>query len=93
MFPIQWDSKLPYWQHCNKRTADEVRKRYQPNDFFASSAATVSTDAEQLKDLTQLIVVEYGIGYQACSHDGRFSRATPICTSSWVFKTLTAMPL
>jgi len=91
MFPIQWDSKLPYG---NTATSERLTK------FAALSTQRFSlrhrrqlsaTIAEQLKDLTQLIVVEYGIGYQGVFSRWQIFESYAICTSSWVFKTLTAM--
>jgi glycosyltransferase involved in cell wall biosynthesis len=61
-FPIEWDSKLAYWQIMNIGSVEEIGKRIQPNDFICLIGGVCQKPiADAFPNHTS---VEYGIGYE-----------------------------
>jgi glycosyltransferase involved in cell wall biosynthesis len=62
LYEVDWSGKAPYWQLMNERAAAAIIKRKQPGDFVCIIMGTLNQPLANAIG-SDVIVVEYGIGY------------------------------
>lgn len=71
-YPLDWDPNKLHWQLTNHRAAVEITKRKQKGDFICIIAGWCNHAlAEAVNKNKDVIVVEYGIGYDGSFADYR----------------------
>lgn len=65
---VDWSGKSPYWKLINDRCVEAINKRKQPKDFLCLIASHMNDAVVQG---TELLPVEYGIGYNGPSYPFR----------------------
>ena len=70
LYEVDWSGRAPYWKLMNERAAAEINKRKQPGDFVCVIMGTLNLPLATAvgKDV---MVVEYGIGYNGTFADYR----------------------
>ena len=62
LYEVDWSGRAPYWQLTNERAAAEINKRKRPGDFVCLIMGTINIPLANAVG-TDVMVVEYGIGY------------------------------
>lgn len=62
LYEVDWSGRSPYWNLINTRAAAEINKRRQSKDFVCIIMGTLNRPLANLLS-ADLMVVEYGIGY------------------------------
>ena len=62
LYAVDWTGKAPYWKLTNDRAAAEINKRKRQGDFVCIIMGTLNIPLAQAVG-TDVMVVEYGIGY------------------------------
>ena len=62
LYEVDWSGQAPYWQLTNERAAAEINKRKRPGDFVCLIMGTINIPLADAVG-TDVMVVEYGIGY------------------------------
>ena len=62
LYELDWSGRAPYWGLLNTRAAAEINKRKRPGDFVCIIMGTMNRPLAEAVG-TDVMVVEYGIGY------------------------------
>jgi glycosyltransferase involved in cell wall biosynthesis len=68
-FPIEWDSRLPYWQHMNDNAVLEIGKRILDKDIICLIGGVCQKPVADC--FSNHFSVEFGVGYEGTFSDFR----------------------